>query len=146
MALLDPTVILPFFFMFALVYGALEASSVFSNNAVKSIIALVIAFFTISSQPALDFINQAFPYAIPFFIVAFFLSFVIKMFKGKEGEKDYTLIAIVIGLILLLLASQGSVLTAITNIHSDLVTGIGLALIALIFFAGYQQAKGGGSK
>jgi hypothetical protein len=98
--------LVPFLFMLAIVFGALDVSGVFKNKRVNALIALVFAFFTLTYQPAIEFINNIMPYALMFFTVFFFLGFVIKMAK-KGVEKDYNLLIIIVGLVLLLLATQG---------------------------------------
>jgi len=100
------SLLIPFLFMLAIVYGALDVAGVFRNRRVNAIIALVFAFFTLTYAPATEFINQIMPYAIMFFVVFFFLGFVIKIAK-KGVEKDYTLLVIILGLVLLLFATQG---------------------------------------
>jgi len=132
--------ILPFFFVFAVVYGALDVSSALRNNAVKAVISIILAFFTITNQMAIDFINQVFPYAVIIFIVVFFLGFLAKAFKSSDsGSRDYVLIIIVMGLALLLLASQGDLVELMNSVNSDLLSYVGIGLIILIFYAAYRQ-------
>ena len=105
------TFAIPFLFMFAIVFGALDVAGVFRNKRVNIIIALVFALFTLTYQPAIDFITLVMPYAIMFFVAFFFLGFIIKAvtrgISDKEGKKDYTLLVIILGLVLLLFATQG---------------------------------------
>jgi hypothetical protein len=100
------SLMVPFLFMLAIVYGALDVAGVFRNRRVNALIALVFAFFTLTYAPAIEFINQIMPFAIMFFVVFFFLGFVIKIAK-KGVDKDYNLLIIILGLILLLFATQG---------------------------------------
>ncbi|MEM5812611.1 MAG: hypothetical protein QW286_02730, partial [Candidatus Aenigmatarchaeota archaeon] len=53
------------------------------------------------------FINQLMPFSIVFFVSFFFIGFVLKIAK-KGVEKDYTLLIIILGLLLLLFATQGA--------------------------------------
>ena len=133
--------LLPFFFVFSVVYGALEVSGVFGKRA-NTLIAVIIGFFAISSPMLVEFLNQTLPFAVIFFIGFFFLSFIVK-FAGKPKEKDYTLIMVIIGLILLLFATQGQDIIenyfsipqeSITNIFSWII----LIFIFLLFFAAYK--------
>ncbi len=100
------SLMVPFLFMLAIVYGALDVSGVFKNKRVNALIALVFAFFTLTYAPAIEFINSVMPFAIMFFVVFFFLGFVIKIAK-KGVDKDYNLLIIILGLVLLLFATQG---------------------------------------
>jgi hypothetical protein len=97
--------------MFAVVYGALLIANVFPSRRVNGLIAAVFAIFGVSYAPAVEFINQVLPIAMIFFIIFFFVGFVIKVAKSgledKQGKKDYTLLIIIMGLVLLLFATQG---------------------------------------
>ena len=137
---LDVFSLLPFFFILAIVYGALEVSKVFENKGAKAIIALVMAFFAMLSPGVTEFILFIIPYATMFFIAFFFLGFVLSFFKseGKDGSggKDYTLIIIVLGLFLLFITSDYQ---DIVDIQDDnFVAMIVLLVIALIFLAAYR--------
>jgi len=133
--------LLPFFFVFSVVYGALEVSGVFGKRA-NTLIAVIIGFFAISSPMLVEFLNQALPFAVIFFIGFFFLSFIVK-FAGKPKEKDYTLIMIITGLVILFFATNGQEIIenyfslpqeSITNIFSWII----LIFILLLFFAAYK--------
>ena len=138
MALIDINFILPFFFILAIVYGSLEVSKVFQNKGVKAIIALVIAIFAASSPVAVEFILFILPYATIFFVVFFLFGFVASYFKQKEGEeKDFTVIAAVLAIVLLFLASQES-MEFISIEDSNFVGMIVLLVIALILYAVYK--------
>ncbi len=68
---------IPFFFLLAVVYGALGISGVFKNRAVNLIIALVIALFGMTYQPFITWLYTIMPYAIALFIAVFFIGFVV---------------------------------------------------------------------
>ncbi len=132
---------MPFLFILAIVYGALEMSGVFRNKAVNAIIAIVISFFAISSSQFIEFIYSILPYAAILFVVVFFLGFITSPFRGKGREKkgmDYTLLAVVAGLVLIFLANQPGIL----NLQdSNLITLIGFIIIIIIFYAAYKQKE-----
>ena len=135
------TLAMPFLFILAIVYGALEMSGVFKNKAVNAIIAIVISFFAISSSQFIEFIYSILPYAAILFVVVFFLGFITSPFRGKGREKkgmDYTLLAVVAGLVLIFLANQPGIL----NLQdSNLITLIGFIIIIVIFYAAYKQKE-----
>jgi len=119
----------------------LEVSGVFGKRA-NTLIAVIIGFFAISSPMLVEFLNQALPFAVIFFIGFFFLSFIVK-FAGKPKEKDYTLIMIITGLVILFFATNGQEIIenyfslpqeSITNIFSWII----LIFILLLFFAAYK--------
>lgn len=138
--------ILPFFFVFAIVYGSLGVSSIFDRR-INMIIAVVLAFFAISSAEVTNFIYQVLPYAAVFFMIFFFIGFVIKVLKGKGkdgGTTNWELIIVVVGLILMVLATQGmsffnNMLPGGSDAFNNLATLIGIVLILVIIYAAYKH-------
>lgn len=139
--------LLPFFFVLAVVYGALEVSKIFKSSGVKGIISVVIALFAVVSPGVAEFIYQVLPYAVIFFVVFFFIGFVRSFFKGKEGEKrDYILPIIIGGLIIIFLSSQGD---ALKNLfpsagflsNDNFIVAVILVVILMILYAAYKAAK-----
>jgi hypothetical protein len=144
---------IPFFFVLAIVYGALDVAGVFKNKAANAIIAIVIGFFAMASEEASAFIMSILPYAAIFFVVVFFIAFILKMFKAKkEEERDFTLIIVVIVLAILFLMSQGYDILQSLLPPGFPVTGenfmliIGIILIIAIFFAAYKSKGEWGKK
>ncbi|MBI4020203.1 MAG: hypothetical protein HY367_02640 [Candidatus Aenigmarchaeota archaeon] len=131
---------IPFLFMLAVVYGAMEVSGVFKKNAVKVIIALVIAIFAATYEPAVAFIFQALPFATLFFIGAFFLGFIATLFREKGDAKDWPLLVIVFGLFLILLTQFEDVLQikAFGLDGQTILIGTGLVVILMVFYAVYK--------
>jgi len=134
--------LIPFLFMLAIVYGALDVAGVFRNRRVNAVIALVFAFFTLTYAPAIEFINQIMPFAIVFFVAFFFLGFVIKMAK-KGVDKDFTLLIIILGLVLLLFATQGpgfidSFLPGFEEQASNIMLISAIVFIGVILLAAYK--------
>lgn len=135
--------LIPFFFTFAIVYGALEVSGSFKNNRVNLLISLVIGFFTISNPMAMGFINSILPYAVILFVAVFFLSFVTSFLKGRKGggarKPDYTLIMIIAGLVLIFISSDSGILGSLSISADAFVPWVVIALIALILLATYYK-------
>lgn len=132
--------LIPFVFMLAVVYGGMHLSGVIKNKAAIALISLAIAFFAASNADAIRFINGVLPLAVPFFIVVFFLSFVLEMFRKHGGaKKDYPLLIMIFALVLIfLLYVQRS-----TDFEVDeSVLGIGgLIVFIMIFFTVYKIGK-----
>jgi hypothetical protein len=147
---------IPFLFVLAVVYGALDFAEVFKKNSVKGIIALAMAFFAISSPPVISFIDSILPYAVILFIIVFFLAFLKKLVSrgGKGGGekkpfKDWSLLAIVVVLLAIFLADQGSGLLGTylpSATTTELLYGAGLVLILLILYAAYKNWNDDGGK
>ena len=137
--------ILPFFFVFAITYGSLEVSKIFHNNAVKAIISLVLATFAATNENFIFLMNQIFPHAVTLFVAVFFIGFIFALVKGKDEKgkptRDYVLLIIIAGLILLLLASQGDLVEFMNSVNSDFLAYAGLILIGIILFAAYKQKE-----
>lgn len=143
------TTAIPFLFVLAVVYGALEVSDIFKNRGVKGIIAIVVALFAVTNEQLVEFIYLVLPYAAVLFIVVFFLAFIVSIFKGRgrEGGRkvNFTLLAVAIALVLLFLAGQGESLDFLNIGDSNLIAIIGFILIVLIFYAAYRyEAKASG--
>lgn len=147
MALELMTFILPFMFVLAVVYGALDLAAVFKKKAVNAIIALVVAAFAISNTAIVDSIIAAMPWAAMLFIILFFIKFVLSFFKTGKGEKkDYTLIVIILALVAIFMASQGTQLIqdwlpgGFPVTEENLILIIGIVVIIAILYAAYKKA------
>jgi len=137
--------VIPFLFVGAIVYGALEVSGVFANKNVKTIIAAVIALFSLTYEPLTLFINQILPYAAIFFIAVFFIAFLFKPFKsgGGEGKRDYTMIIVICGLVLIFLANSGYEMVRqwIPQLaNSNYIVAIGVIIVVFILYAAYKKS------
>ena len=139
------TIGIPFFFILAVVFGALEFSGVFKNKGIKFIIAIAIAFLGISNASFIQAINTYMPYAAMFFIVFFFIGFIMKFFKGKGGNRDWPLIIIVVGLILILLVGmQGNLEPLFKNFpinYENFLIIMAVVLFLVALFAAYKYGK-----
>ncbi len=132
---------IPFFFTLAVAYGALQVSGLFKNKAVNMLIAIVLALFAASTQGLVEFIYTLLYPATVLFIIFFFIGFVYKFFKERK-ETDYTLMVVVLGLLLLLMAAgvAGNPVVPIGSIMSEnLVVLLGLVFIVAMFYASYKQ-------
>ena len=137
--------LIPFFFVFAIVYGSLELSKVFKNKGVNGIISIVVALFTMINPAVSTFIYGVMPYAIALFVVVFFIGFIRGLFSGdKKGDKDYTLPVIIVGLLLIFVASQRDTISrwlpSLSFLGSDnFMVVVVLFLIAIILYATYKK-------
>ena len=133
---------IPFFFVLAIVYGAIEVSSVFANKKVKMLIALAIAAITVANQQAVDLINQFLPFTAIFFIIIFFVG---TMKKVSDKNKDWELILIIIGLILILLVRQGEGLRDYFDKgplnYENFIILIASVVMLLMFYTAYKKGK-----
>jgi hypothetical protein len=130
----------PFLFVLAIIYGALEVSGVFKNKGAKLIISLCIAFIGITYQPLVEFIYTFLPYAAMFFIVVFFFGFVYRIFRkpGAAGEKkeppDWTLCIIIGGLLLVVLGWAGE---EFDSIFTSVSMGLGTTTENIMWIIGF---------
>ncbi len=134
--------LLPFLLMLGIVYGALQMGSPIKNKGANFIIALVLALFAATYQPALDAINALLPYAVVLFVVVFILGFV---WKGVKDKKiDFTLLAIVAGLAAIFLASPMgqdifSAASSYGPLSSDnLAAAAGLLFVLIMLVVAYK--------
>ncbi len=148
--LLSLDFLIPFFFIFAIIYGALEVSGVFRNKAVKAIIAVALGFFAISNADVVSFIHQVLPFAAIFFIVVFFIGFIAKPFRGKGGggERDPLLLLVVLGLLLIVFAQlatpsspfYSSISSTILG-DQNVLWGIGILILLFMFYYAWSQSR-----
>jgi len=127
--------ILPFVLVLAIAYGAMEQVRMFRNRAVKTMIAVVVAFFAISDAGVIGFINSILPYAAVFFVLVFGMGF----FKRSlgEGGGDKTLIIIVMVLLLLLIASIARAGGGMYE-YSSFFWLIGIIIVIAVLYAAYK--------
>jgi len=138
--------LLPFFLVLAIIYGALEVSKVFKNRAVNGIIAVVFAFFSIMNSQVVAFINSILPYAAGFFVVLFLIWIVLKPLRGggKEGGKgtDPVLIIVILVLVMVILARMQTtdILPSSSLLsNSNLIWIIGILIVAVILWKAYKM-------
>ncbi|MBI4163766.1 MAG: hypothetical protein HY512_02800 [Candidatus Aenigmarchaeota archaeon] len=140
------TIGIPFFFILAVVFGSLEFSGVFKNKGVKFIIAAAIAFFGVSNATFIETINLYMPYAAVFFIILFFIGYVAKFFKVEKGQqRDWVLMIIVVGLLLILLVSmQGNFEQYFKNLpinYENFLIIVAIILFIVALFAAYKHGR-----
>lgn len=147
--LLSMELLLPFFLVLAIIYGALEVSKVFDNRAVKGIIAAVFAFFAIMNAQVVSLINVILPYAAGFFVVIFIIWMVIKPFRGRGGGGgDPTVLVVILVLVLILLARLGTEGYIQNNFLTDpnFLWLIGIIVVLVIIWKAYKMGSGGGQQ
>ncbi|MBN2042858.1 MAG: hypothetical protein JW754_03550 [Candidatus Aenigmarchaeota archaeon] len=140
-------IIIPFIFVFAIVYGAMEFSAVMKNRKVSMVVSLCMAFFAITNQQVVNFVNQVLPYAAIFFVIVFFIGFVKRPFKGGGGGNPVLLI-IVLGLILLLFVQFGSDTSPFYSSiqgsflgNENLIMIIGFVIVVVMFYYAFVKLK-----
>jgi len=147
MALELMTFMLPFLFMLAIVYGALDLAAVFKKKAVNVIIALVVAIFAVSNAGVVASIVAVMPWVAMLFIALFFIKFILSMFKPGEGGRDYTLLIVILGLIAIFMLSQGTQLIqdwlpgGFPVTEDNLILIIGIVIVVAILFAAYKSSE-----
>lgn len=138
------THVIPFIFVLAVVYGALDYSGVFKKNSVKALVSLAIAFFALTSDFVTGFIYDILPYAVILFIIVFFLAFLARLLGGREGKRkiDWSLALIVMILLSIFLAAYGQDIVSafLPSIPvTEFMYAVGLVIILLIFYAVYKN-------
>ena len=138
-------VFVPFIFAFAIAYGALETSRIFSKR-VAGVLSMALAFFAVSSSQVVEIIYAYLPYATVVFIAVFFISFILSPFKSEDKKKDFTMILAILGLLVVFMINIGYdvFLNAFPSYAVDLENFMyagGLILIAMLLFVAYQRGK-----
>ena len=92
--------IIPFLFVFGIIYGSLEVAGVFKNRGVNFVIAAAVSIIAMSNYGMVDFIYSIIPYATIAFIIVFAIMFLKKTILAGLGKKegkpiDFSLIIII---------------------------------------------------
>ena len=132
--------LMPFLLVLAVVWGGLDTSGMFRNRALKTIIAVVMAFFAISNGYVVTTINSYLPYAAIFFIIIFITGYVKRSLAGG-ADKDNTMIIIIVGLALMLIASYANAEGGMYQ-FSEFFWFIGVIAIIAILYSAYKMGSG----
>ncbi|MHA1286673.1 MAG: hypothetical protein ACTSPB_04630 [Candidatus Thorarchaeota archaeon] len=93
---------LSFLFVFAVVYGVLATADIFKGQkGVNTILALVIAAFSVLYGPVADWLVSVMPIGVIIFIVLFAIQLIRKIIIKKE---DYGSTMLILGALILVLA------------------------------------------
>jgi len=144
------TVLIPFLFILAVVFGAVNTANVFKNKGVNFLVSLALAFFAASNTAFIEFLWSQFGSITIFFIAMFFVIFVLEAFGVRKGKKDEPPAGALFinGVILFVLLSIG--LLYIDMLPSLPYIGGGenlfllfvLAIIALVFWLAFKVGSG----
>ncbi len=134
--------LIPFLFVLAIIFGVLEVTNVLRNRGANLLVAIAIAFFSVSNSAFVALLWSQFGFITAFFIIMFFIVFILEVFGlrnpkyGKpEGEGMF-----INGAILLLLLIFGFMhASSIPNLPfvgsgTNLIALITLIFILVIFF------------
>ncbi len=133
---------LPFLFTLAVSFGALQVSGVIKERKANLLIAAIMGFFAANSPQLAQFLKAVIPSAALFFIGFFFIGFIFSFVKGRKekDERDFTIIAVIFALLLLVLVSGQNLMKAVFS--ESVIAGIGLALMLMIIYAAYNKGIG----
>jgi 4-amino-4-deoxy-L-arabinose transferase-like glycosyltransferase len=100
--------LIPFLFVLAIVFGVLELTKIFRNRGVNFLIALAIAFFTITNTAFVTMLWSYFGSITTLFIIMFFIAFVFEVFGLRGGgQRESNSSLFINGAILFILLSIG---------------------------------------
>jgi hypothetical protein len=99
--------LIPFLFVLAIVFGILELTKIFKNRGVNFLIALAIAFFSITNAAFVNMLWTYFGSITTFFIIMFIVAFVLEVFGLRKGGHPPASAIIIYGAILFILVSLG---------------------------------------
>ncbi len=130
--------LLPFLLVLAVAYGGMESANIFKNKAIKAVVAVVIAFFGVSSYSMVQFINSILPYIAVIFLLVFIVGFAKKSLSGSE--KDNTMIIVMMVLFLLLVGSFANAGGGLGLVqYTEFLWLIGVVIVLAIIFAAYKM-------
>lgn len=141
--------LIPFLFVLAIIFGVLELTKIFRNRGVNFLVALAIAFFTITNTAFVSLLWNYFGSITTFFIVMFFIAFVLEVFGIRKGGHQPPSSIIINGGILFILLSIGflyaSQIPELPFIGSgqNLVFLFVIIFILVIFWTAFKIGAGG---
>jgi hypothetical protein len=139
--------LIPFLFIFAIVYGSLRSADIFKNKKVDAIIALSLGLFAVSNTWLVNFIWSQLGGVSVLFIFMFMLIFIFQVF-GVKGAKDNQEKLIILAAILFILFSISYLYTdMIPNIPfigggQNIVLLVFIIFIIVIFWLAYKIGMG----
>ncbi len=135
------TIGIPFFFVLAIVFGALEFSGVFKKNGIKLVISLAVAAITVTNAQTIELINAFLPYTAILFVIVFFARFLQKSFASQKH--DWPLIMVVVGLVVILFARFGESFRSFFDrgpvSYENFLIGAVILAALLLFWAAYKR-------
>lgn len=144
--------IIPFLFVFGIIYGSLEVAGVFKNRGVNFIIAAAIGIIALSNSGMIEFIYSIIPYATIAFVIIFGIMFLKKTIfaglgkhlEGKDKKTDYSLIIIILIMVFIFFGNaHESTLINIPYIgygmNNDILAAVGILLVLAILFIAYKK-------
>lgn len=145
--LLSEHILIPFLFVLAIIFGVLELTRIIRNRGANFLIALSIAFFTVTNSAFVELLWSQFALITGFFIVMFFIVFVLQVFgvRGKESTGGEGIM--INGAILVLLLSFGftysNLLPQIPFLGggTNLISIAAVILILVIFWVAFKTGE-----
>lgn len=144
----DPTltffanIVLPFIFVFVLIYALLEKINLLNNKQAHLLIALAIAFFFIGVPSLLDITSTIIPVLAILVIVAFCIMLLFGMLgikfyeEGKGTPLKYVLAGILLVIGIIVVASAFGVFQKISSLLSkDVINGIAFFIVIVVVVA-----------
>jgi hypothetical protein len=142
--------LIPFLFVLAIVFGALEQANVFRSRAVNFIVAAAISFFAVSNTAFTNLLWSQFGNVTIFFIAMFFIIFILEAFgvrKRYPGEPPGGALVITGGILFVLLSIGLLIINLLPPIPfigggQNLLLLFAIVLILLIFWLAYKIGSG----
>jgi hypothetical protein len=152
---IDPTIApwLPFFFIFAIVFGLLSITPPKWPKAVDAIIALTLAFLASGTPTFVQFFFANFDLVVWAFVGIFFLVLFVEILQRvrkvgiARGHEEIPLVLGLVAIILLItigvssIPALGGIVFALGGPQNFLII-IGLILLVIIFYYAYILGKG----
>lgn len=137
--------LVPFLFVFAVVFGLLEITHVFKNKAVEAAIAVALAVFAASQPTFTTMLMSWLPSIVSFFVIIFFIAFVLELVGMRKKTTSPHEKAGYLGVALILLFTVGGFAFMQTGLQLPIIGGaenimfaLGLIFIAALFWIAFK--------
>ena len=148
---LTPTIqlLVPFLFVFAVVFGLLEITHVFKNRAVEAVIAIALALFAASQAAFTRLLLSWLPSIISFFVIIFFIAFVFELVGLRKAHTKHPEKAGLLGIAIVILFAVGGLVLTQFSIELPVIGGpqnilfaLGLIFIVALFWIAFKIGEG----
>jgi len=138
--------LIPFLFILAIVFGAINVVNIFRNKGVNFLISIALAFFAASNTAFVQLLWSQFGIIAMFFIAMFFIIFILGAFGvrvGQQGKTDGADSLVINGAILFVLLSVGylylgNISVPIVGGGKNLLLFIFIMFIIVIFWSAFK--------
>ena len=137
--------VVPWVFVFAMIFGLLEISKVFAGKKnINILISITIAFFAVATQDFRTLLWDVMPWAAGLLISLAFAKIIFDLFKGMSGEPKKWGDYVNLGTFALLFIFLGTIQNKVSSPTIDaeeIIWAVGFAALAVLMYKVIQDME-----